>query len=88
MTQKALKKELARLRKQDHQEYQNCTIDDIELFDEQTAKLNLVKKQDVVDVYINWFTSYEDQRYVCVCACLHVCVCVCVCVYVCACMFV
>ena len=86
MTQKALKKELARLRKQDHQEYQNCTIDDIELSDEPTAKLNLVKKQDVVDVYINWFTSYKDQRYVCVYVCLHVCVCVCV--YVCACMFV
>ena len=86
MTQKALKKELARLRKQDCQEYQNCTIDDIELSDEQTAKLNLVKEQNVANVYINWFTSYEDQRYVCVCACLHVCVCVCV--YVCACMFV
>ena len=53
MTHKALKKELARLRKQDHQAYQNCTIDDIELSDEQTAKLNLVKEQDVVDVYID-----------------------------------
>ena len=83
MTHKALKKELARLRKQDRQEYQNYTIDDIELSDEQTAKLNLVKEQDVVDVYIDWFTSYEDQRYVCVCVCLHVCVCVCVYVRVC-----
>ena len=53
MTHKALKKELAHLRKQDRQEYQDYTIDDIELSDEQTAKLNLVKEQDVVDVYID-----------------------------------
>ena len=89
---KAVKKELAKLYKTNCKKYEKTTKDEIELNDNQIKKLPKVKVKNQLEFYIKCYTSYKDERYVCVCACVcvHMCVCVyvcvCICVYVCVCV--
>ena len=54
--------------------------------DDQIEKLPTVKVEDQLEFYIERYTSYKDERYVCVCMCVCACVCVYVCVNVCVCV--